>query len=323
MKNADGLLGKNGAFASRLRELYNTAKPPLTLEEVGNAIGVTRQTFSKYLEGKAKPTIENIFNLAQFFKVSADYLLGLRDMQSPDMNIQKIHDKTGLSEEVICSLQREMQIIQRLTNRENVDEALSEFLAFRKFSHFVSIYCGQEELAKYAKKHGYSDIDEILDNEINLTPTKLLQFIPDAVILNELMRGSTSKYTNVELRAVKNSLYDVLSHSPENTFCYIDDPRDEGYIYDHLYADEERKTYTKEEMERILSGMTEEDLERAEPAPDPDPDPVIEELHEANALECGRLKPEEMFAFKILRLQQALTERLERIKKSTNGDGNK
>lgn len=303
-------------FANRLKSLLKAKG--ITQEEFANKLGAKRQTIGNYVTGERVPPVELAFEMAQILEVSTDYFLGLSTTQSTDTDIQTIHNKTGLSEEVISSLQREIKMIKRLTNIKNVDLALSEYLDFRKFSHFVSEYCGYDELAEYAEEHGFSNIDEILDYELNLTPIKLLQFVPDAIVLNELMRGSNSKYVNTELRTVKNALYDVLSYNAENKMYGIVDPDDQDYIYDH-FVDIEKDIASDEEMNKVLDKyiageLTDEEMEQLEA--EPSPDPVIEELHKANALERNGLEDKDMFTFKLLRLQQALTQRLENIKNS-------
>ncbi len=47
---------------------------------VAKAVGVSQRAVSKWLRNQSEPTATNIFNLSVFFKVSADYLLGLSDI---------------------------------------------------------------------------------------------------------------------------------------------------------------------------------------------------------------------------------------------------
>ncbi len=310
----------NSAFADRLRDLLGNDKK--AVKKLAEKLGVSQQQVSNYKNGINMPSISMLCAIADYFQCSTDYLLGVSDTKSPKTNIQAIRNETGLSEEAICSLQREMQIMKRLTNRNKTDDALSEFLAFRKFSHFVSPYNGQVQLADYAKKHGFVDIDEILDYELNLTPIKLLQFVPDVVILNELMLGSASKYTNTELRTFKNALYGVLNFdSTDDATYYVDNSNYVDYVNEQFFEniEEEINPPTEEDWKYVLDNLTGDEAEQFKE--EPKIDPVIEELHKANAFDCNGLSNEDMFAFKLLRLQQALTARLAHIKKSTNGSG--
>ncbi len=101
------LLGENGEFAKRLRKLMDANKT--TQQDLSEVVGVTRQQISNYRWGKSQPTMEQLFKLAQFFKVSADYLLGLADEQTRETDVQAINKMTGLSEKAINILRREIR----------------------------------------------------------------------------------------------------------------------------------------------------------------------------------------------------------------------
>jgi transcriptional regulator with XRE-family HTH domain len=64
-------------FCERLIELRN--KFGMTQEQLGNRIGYSRRTVSAWETGAKLPTFDAIVALAQFFGVSADYMLGMID----------------------------------------------------------------------------------------------------------------------------------------------------------------------------------------------------------------------------------------------------
>lgn len=70
----------------------------ITQAEASDGIGVTRQAISLYATGKRTPDINSFYRIADFFEVSADYLLGLSDVQSLDLDVKAISEKTGLSD---------------------------------------------------------------------------------------------------------------------------------------------------------------------------------------------------------------------------------
>lgn len=61
-------------MSNRLKELRK--KKHLTLEELGNAVGMLNSTLSQYENGKRKPNNEVLEKLANFFNVSVPYILG-------------------------------------------------------------------------------------------------------------------------------------------------------------------------------------------------------------------------------------------------------
>lgn len=97
----------NMPFAKRLRELLDT--PGETQEKLANAIGASRQSIGQWKDGVTSPDINSLNKIANYFKVSSDYLLGRIDIKSPDADIVAICEKTGLAEETIKRLEKERQ----------------------------------------------------------------------------------------------------------------------------------------------------------------------------------------------------------------------
>lgn len=64
-------------FSERLKELR--AEQGLTLQDVSKAVNVSINTVSRWERQERLPNIQNIVDLAKFFKVSTDYLCGLED----------------------------------------------------------------------------------------------------------------------------------------------------------------------------------------------------------------------------------------------------
>lgn len=64
-------------FAERLKDLRQ--EKSLTLKDLSKEIGVSINTISRWEREERLPNIENIVELAKFFKVSAGYLCGLED----------------------------------------------------------------------------------------------------------------------------------------------------------------------------------------------------------------------------------------------------
>lgn len=58
----------------------------VTQQSVADALGVTVGNVQKFEYGTAKPKLENVIKLADFFNVSLDYLVGRTD--NPKVNPQ-------------------------------------------------------------------------------------------------------------------------------------------------------------------------------------------------------------------------------------------
>ncbi|MBQ8780679.1 MAG: helix-turn-helix transcriptional regulator [Oscillospiraceae bacterium] len=122
-------------FGNRLKDLRN--KINITQLELSEELKIQRVTIAKYEKGERAPTIDHLIALADFFKVTTDYLLGRTDID--EMNAedkQFISDKTGMSKEMInklmimkqenCSLM--LDTINLLFNHSNYLKIVSELL---------------------------------------------------------------------------------------------------------------------------------------------------------------------------------------------------
>ncbi len=86
-------------FGERLLKLREERKE--TQDQLAKAVGITRQSLSRYETNERTPNIELIYNIAKHYEVSADYLLGLSNVKSLDNRVQAACEVTGLSEEAI------------------------------------------------------------------------------------------------------------------------------------------------------------------------------------------------------------------------------
>lgn len=51
----------------------------LTQQDVANVLNTTKQNYGMYENGKRKLNIQDLITLSDFYKVSTDYILGLKD----------------------------------------------------------------------------------------------------------------------------------------------------------------------------------------------------------------------------------------------------
>lgn len=88
-------------FADRVSELINEEckKQNITLEELGERIGVKRSSLSKYQNDNSEPGINSAVKIAQYFGVTLDYLCGMEDY--PTHENESIGSQTGLSDRAI------------------------------------------------------------------------------------------------------------------------------------------------------------------------------------------------------------------------------
>lgn len=138
-------------FQTRFREQYN--KKYRTQSELGDIFGVSRQTVATWLNGDSIPDCLALKKIAEFYNVSADYLLGISDMVSPDVNLRAAAEYTGLSEEAVEHLHNGLINYRsvRIRRREDVvKQHLSMASTFIKCIAFVNIVHCLSKIAKDA-----------------------------------------------------------------------------------------------------------------------------------------------------------------------------
>lgn len=64
-------------FAERLKELRKEEK--ISTIKLAEKLGVKGPTVSRWENNKMSPSIDQLYKIAVYFKVSADYLIGLED----------------------------------------------------------------------------------------------------------------------------------------------------------------------------------------------------------------------------------------------------
>lgn len=87
-------------FQKRLKELRKTQK----LQDVAGDLGISRASLGYYENGERKPDIEVLLKLASYYNVSCDYLLGLTNVKTRNIDTRAMYEKTGLNEHTLETL---------------------------------------------------------------------------------------------------------------------------------------------------------------------------------------------------------------------------
>lgn len=91
------------AFPQRLQRLMK--EHGTTQKQLGTAIGKRPQTVSLYTTGQSSPDVDTIRAIADYYDVSADWLLGRPgSAKTIDPDVQAVCQYTGLSEQAVRTL---------------------------------------------------------------------------------------------------------------------------------------------------------------------------------------------------------------------------
>lgn len=131
-------------FRKRLNQLL--VESGNTIVAFADFLGVSRQSLGYYLNGERIPDILIFKQICERCKVSADWLLGLSDVKTPDAGIQAICKSTGLSEKTISQFmgmnkhpanRRLMKLIDAFLS--NIDSRGSFYNALNRLYHAYGI----------------------------------------------------------------------------------------------------------------------------------------------------------------------------------------
>lgn len=168
-------MATNETFAERLKTLRENAGKKR--QEVADSLGITRASLEYYEKGKRKPDIEVLVKIAEYYKVSTDYLLGLSNAQTVDKDIQFICDYTGLSEKAVnmlVKLNQEWNVadckpinVQHLVNvfvNGFIEDGILSYLSL--YSNRILLNLSEQKAyytltIDYYKEHGTLDIQEV------------------------------------------------------------------------------------------------------------------------------------------------------------------
>lgn len=103
-------------FGDRLRDLRNKRK--LSIDELVSKLNemyetnISKSMISRYENGEADPKMSNVRILADFFKVSADYLSGLDTIET----IAAHHDGDDWSEDELAEIEKFKDYVRNKRN---------------------------------------------------------------------------------------------------------------------------------------------------------------------------------------------------------------
>lgn len=223
----------NQAFSDRLAMLMD--KSGTTINELAKALGITRQAIGNYLACETMPNINVCKDIAEYFSVSSDYLIGKNSQ--PNLVDEEIYNKYGLTSATLTKLRTIkdsakidessaflLYIINTLIQIEDTDNenglllALTEFLNYEAAEHFILTQNEIDHINDSEKKWYKKLTPEDLDN------LKITQ-------LNRLLVDLKREY--------QESYRENLSME---VYQYLNQPNEDGYYYD-----EDKDLYLKGE----------------------------------------------------------------------------
>ena len=127
--------GYNSTFPCRLRKIMDDNKT--TQATLANECGVERQSVAQWRDGNTRPDILSLKKIAEFYNVSTDYLLGLSNAPTRDIELKAICEYTGLSQNAIEKIVQ----IKGLDAEMGADDLCNTLSLIIENENFWDIHC--------------------------------------------------------------------------------------------------------------------------------------------------------------------------------------
>lgn len=235
---------KNAQFPSRLRKLRE--EKGVSQSVLSKKLGVSKSTNGLWETGDTLPDAKAVQDLAKYYEVSADYLLGLSDTKSASSDIRGICEKTGLDERIV-------KYMIHLGNSEDTQMVLDSRMFLSRDNSIMGIFneIFQPEIIHELLNacSQYLQFVRMVKNDIETTEYYLEN--PEEIECPEFYYSFRSYYEDKE-EYFKGSLEgEFLSALRENKYF-----RMEGMKIFSAVFDEFHKKYS-EEMELEIDKMRE------------------------------------------------------------------
>lgn len=228
-------------FAPKLKSLRE--ENGLNQSQLADELGVSRGSISFYENGDRIPDIDFLAKTAEYFNVSADWLLGRSTERTFDSDIQKVHQYTGLTSTAIRNISNEK------TKQYTID-AYNFLLENKRLLDNIISYLACFTLAEYQKApYKY----------IPLMPGRLSPYMPDVYFSSVIRRLEKDKakfeekYGDDEEFKEKSILGFLLKYADyDECKRYIDDRE-----YERTVEEERRRNiFDDEDMQDHDGGYT-------------------------------------------------------------------
>lgn len=123
-------------FADRLDSLIAEKKQEsgLNHKEIAAALGIGDGTLSEWCSDNKTASIDALPKIAEYFNVSADWLIGLSDVRTRNESIQAINESIGLSTKAILKLN-----IDKDSQSNSYIDFLNAFIEHNSFKNLAEL----------------------------------------------------------------------------------------------------------------------------------------------------------------------------------------
>ena len=203
-------MATNSVFSDRLTAVRE--ERGIKRQKAADDLGITRASLEYYEKGMRKPDTEMLLKICEYYKVSADYLLGLSNAQitaTDDEQLKTVCDYTGLSEKSVKGLK-----VQRKKGLDYINTVFSFMLENQVF---FTIAWKVAEYRKY-KKAELLYLDKAIKAIETINTFMDEEDIPDEAVDNFVKSKEYEAQSNSAIYYAQNMIHiKGVAYLPENT----------------------------------------------------------------------------------------------------------
>lgn len=190
----------------------------MTLEDLSIKTNISKSSLNAFETGDRQPTLDNLISISNALNIPIDYLVGLQNQKSKDLELSYISKYVGINENSIINLKRLEEDEETKDYLKYIDEILFNYYNFENLMAIIKDYFDYEKYDdKKAKLNNYdeNDNDDLVGNiEIErndmylLGMNKLIQEIKESTSISEKKYIRIIKELNVKIEEEKkNNFY--------------------------------------------------------------------------------------------------------------------
>lgn len=200
---------RNNEFSNKLKELvekYKDKDHTLSIPKQCKAMDIPYTSFMKYYNGTAECGFENLIKIAEYYKVSTDYLLGLTESESRDTSAAGAAELLGLSDSAIEKL-TELKQLNDINNHSDVFSALMEGINLTMLLDVYVIFIGY--ICEKISNPDFTGLESYKVNQINylFNIKDVLSIQIQQVIQDSLYKVCLTYLQSQFIKQGKNNVY--------------------------------------------------------------------------------------------------------------------
>lgn len=213
------MMGKNNTLGNRIKNRRQALN--LSQSELAKQLNCTQAALSQYENSNREPGFQDLINIANVLDTTTDYLLGITDAPTKDLDIKMIVDYLGLSEEAITVLRSHYWEHKRKTLddylREDIktysgampdEEKFTQDYEFLREYHTVDLEDYQKFINTFICSPTFNTISSCLKNNLHIER-----------ITFDLLRVASKQYANIKSPSTDPNV-------AEMTYGLVDDAED-------------------------------------------------------------------------------------------------